>query len=252
MQVGGPFTRLRGFQYNEEIDSYIILASHRVRFLEVTKVFLQSQSSTTTKSLTCNPQGFMVERDGKFYSWMRPRGLMVYDGKEGTSVHVNGIKDERREEERRSKTLLNCGGKLVRICVDHYDNHIFGNERYVRVEQLCEESSLQEPIKWQEVGVMPINLLDELLDDWWKMGVESFAGGTNHVCFRAHKQIKILTFDLVHKTWTWLPQCPFLPSTVSKSQCHALKGYSLKVWPRLFPAILKNQASMECKKATGL
>ncbi|KAI5069283.1 hypothetical protein GOP47_0015584 [Adiantum capillus-veneris] len=245
LQVGFTFTRIRGFFSSEKGGSLAIIASHWVRFSQVTKVlWQQSEKDKTLHTVACNLPSFMVERDAKLYSWMRPCGLMVYDVGKAECALIHGTKDDQMEEDRRTKTLLKCGNRLVRVCVDEYDPNIFGNERYVRVEQLCEEGSLQEPIKWEEVGVIPTHLVDQLLDGWWMMGVESFAGGMNHVCFRAQRFFKILTFDLVHRTWNWLPDCPFLAKPFSKSQCRALKGCSLEVWPRLFPTIFQNLHSI--------
>ncbi|MCO5605869.1 hypothetical protein L7F22_060053 [Adiantum nelumboides] len=244
IQIDFPFTRIRGFHLNGECGSLAIIASYWVRFWDVTTVFWQSENNIILQNLRCTPEGFMVERDGKLYSWMRPRGLLVYHVGEAVCAHLCGTKDERKEEDRRTKTLIKCGNRLVRICVDEYDGHIFGNERYVRVEQLREEVPLQEPIMWEEVGVMPTNLLYELLDGWWAMGVESFAGGMNHVCFRGQRYFKILTFNLVHRTWNWLPDCPFLDKGFSKSYCRTLKSLSLEVWPRLFPTIFQNKPAV--------
>ncbi|MCO5547270.1 hypothetical protein L7F22_000717 [Adiantum nelumboides] len=206
VKVGFPFTRLRGFSYSEEGWSFIIVASHGVRLSEVTTVLRRAENDVLRRTSTYNPQHFMVERDGKLYSWMEPHGLMVYDIGKGVCAHVGGTRSQLLEDRR--KTLLKCGQSLVRVCT-YYDPDVVGYKMHCKVEKLCDENPLQEPIKWEEMGVMPAHLHDELVDGEWRIGFEFFAGGINHVCFRSRTSFKILTFDLVHRTWNWLPDCLF-------------------------------------------
>ncbi|MCO5588671.1 hypothetical protein L7F22_042630 [Adiantum nelumboides] len=241
IEVGFPFTRLRGFYYSEEGWSFIVVASHGVRLSEVTTVLRRAENDVTRRTSTYIPQHFMVERDGKLYSWTGPHGLMVYDVGKGVCAHVGGTRSPLLED--RKKTLLKCGQRLVRVYT-YYEHDVVGCKMRCKVEKLCDENPLQEPIKVEEMGVMPAHLYDELVDGEWRIGLEFFAGGINHVCFRSQKSFKILTFDLLHRTWNWLPDCPFLASAFNKSQCRALKGFSLRVWPRLFFTVSQNLSAI--------
>ncbi|MCO5580692.1 hypothetical protein L7F22_034563 [Adiantum nelumboides] len=245
LQLSQPFSRLCGFHFHEDTNACTILAlgwsNVNSAYREVTRVFHPlADPSPSPLTLSCNPDRFMVERGGALFSWDSPRGLVIFDKGKDVCLHEENDTHNRLKEN--NSTLLHCGDTLVKVFVttlgDDDLHWCYNKEIRVVIHQWHPSNPPQEPILWQEVGVMPPTLLAELLQSHSKINLEFTSAGPCHVCFRARMGLRILSFNLNNKVWDWLPDCPSISSLVPKSEYHHLRGFGLKVWPQVFSRIV--------------